>query len=42
MSDLPSSRRLKPGASQLPVGWYFDQQVFELEQKLLVLALLVQ
>jgi phenylpropionate dioxygenase-like ring-hydroxylating dioxygenase large terminal subunit len=35
MSDLPSSRRLKPGASQLPVGWYFDQQVFELEQKLL-------
>src|SRR5882672_4172417 len=35
MSDLPSSRRLKPNASQLPVSWYFDPQVFELEQKLL-------
>src|SRR5437867_3225358 len=35
MSDLPSSRRLKPNASQLPVSWYFDLQVFELEQKLL-------
>src|SRR2546426_7905036 len=35
MSDLPSSRRLKPNTSQLPVSWYFDPQVFELEQKLL-------
>src|SRR6266487_327387 len=35
MSDLPSSRRLKPNASQLPVSWYFDPQVFELEQRLL-------
>src|SRR6266699_3514463 len=35
MSDLPSSRRLRPNASQLPVSWYFDPQVFELEQKLL-------
>src|SRR5258706_2413220 len=35
MSDLPSSRRLKPNASQLPVSWYFDPQVFALEQKLL-------
>src|SRR5258708_22019142 len=35
MSDLPSSRRLKPNASQLPVSWYFDPQVFELEQNLL-------
>src|SRR5205814_6613477 len=35
MSDLPSSRRLKPNASQLPVSWYFDPQIFELEQKLL-------
>src|SRR5256885_16964098 len=33
MSDLPSSRRLKPNASQLPVSWYFDPQIFELEQK---------
>src|SRR5437762_3907396 len=35
MSDLPSPRRLKPNASQLPVSWYFDPQVFELEQNLL-------
>ena len=35
MSDLPSSRRLRPNASQLPVSWYFDPQIFELEQKLL-------
>ena len=35
MSDLPSSRALKPNASQLPVSWYFDQKVFELEQTLL-------
>src|SRR6266704_282620 len=35
MSDLPSSQRLKPNASQLPVSWYFDPQVLELEQKLL-------
>ena len=35
MSDLPSSRKLKPNTSQLPVSWYFDPRVFELEQKLL-------
>jgi phenylpropionate dioxygenase-like ring-hydroxylating dioxygenase large terminal subunit len=35
MSDLPGSRALKPNASQLPVSWYFDPKVFELEQKLL-------
>ena len=35
MSDLPGSRTLKPNASQLPVSWYFDPQIFELEQKLL-------
>ena len=35
MSDLPSSRRLQPNTSQLPVSWYFDQRVFELEQQLL-------
>jgi phenylpropionate dioxygenase-like ring-hydroxylating dioxygenase large terminal subunit len=33
MSDLPGSRALKPNASQLPVSWYFDPQVFDLEQK---------
>ena len=35
MSDLSGSRTLKPNASQLPVSWYFDPKVFELEQKLL-------
>jgi phenylpropionate dioxygenase-like ring-hydroxylating dioxygenase large terminal subunit len=35
MSDLAASRALKPNASQLPVSWYFDPKVFELEQKLL-------
>ena len=35
MSDLPGSRALKPNTSQLPVSWYFDPKVFELEQKLL-------
>jgi choline monooxygenase len=35
MSDLPSSRKLKPNTSQLPVSWYLDPRVFELEQKLL-------
>jgi len=35
MSDLPGSRTLKPNASQLPVSWYFDPKVFEIEQKLL-------
>ncbi len=32
MSDLLSSRRLQPSAAQLPVSWYFDQRVFDLEQ----------
>src|SRR5713101_8815060 len=35
MSDLPGSRTFTPNTSQLPVSWYFDPQVFELEQKLL-------
>ena len=35
MSDLSASRTLKPSASQLPVSWYFDPKIFELEQKLL-------
>ena len=33
MSDLSSSRSLKPSSSQLPVSWYFDQALFELEKK---------
>ena len=35
MSDLPSSRTLLPNATQLPVSWYFDEKVFQLEQELL-------
>ena len=35
MSDLPSSRTLQPNPTQLPVSWYFDQKVFQLEQELL-------
>ncbi len=35
MSDLAGSLILQPNASQLPVSWYFDPRVFELEQKLL-------
>ena len=35
MSDLLSSRLLQPNATQLPVSWYFDPRVFELEKKLI-------
>src|SRR5262245_47785838 len=35
MSDLSGSRTLKPNASQLPVSWYFDPRVFQLEQEVL-------
>ena len=35
MSDLLSSRLLQPNATQLPVTWYFDQAVFDLEKKLI-------
>jgi phenylpropionate dioxygenase-like ring-hydroxylating dioxygenase large terminal subunit len=35
MSELPASRTLEPNTSQLPVSWYFDPKVFELEQELL-------
>jgi len=35
MSDLPGRRALQPNATQLPVSWYFDDGVFELEKKLL-------
>jgi len=34
MSDLPASAaQLTRSAPQLPVSWYFDQRIFELEQK---------
>lgn len=35
MSDPLSAARLASATSQLPVFWYFDQQIFELEKRLL-------
>ena len=35
MSDLASQRALSPSAAQLPVSWYFDPQVYALEQEIL-------
>ena len=35
MTDIVSRAQLAQAASQLPVSWYFDQKVFELEKKLL-------
>ena len=35
MSDIASKAQLAQAASQLPVSWYFDEKVFELEKKLL-------
>ena len=35
MSELASSLRLAPATSRLPVSWYLDERVFELEKKLL-------
>lgn len=35
MSDLPSPRSLRPNTSQLPVSWYFDPRVLDLERELL-------
>lgn len=36
MSDLPRRKdQLTRNAPQLPVSWYFDQHIFELEQRLL-------
>ncbi|MCX7141633.1 MAG: Rieske (2Fe-2S) protein, partial [Proteobacteria bacterium] len=35
MSDIGSPSKLKQSSPQLPVSWYFDQQMLELEQKLL-------
>ena len=35
MSDIASPSKLKQSSPQLPVSWYFDQQMLELEQKLL-------
>ena len=35
MSDVATLSRLAPAVSQLPVDWYFDEKLFELEKKLL-------
>jgi len=35
MSDVATLSRLAPAVSQLPVDWYFDEQIFELEKKLI-------
>jgi phenylpropionate dioxygenase-like ring-hydroxylating dioxygenase large terminal subunit len=34
MSDLSSVGALAAGCSQLPVSWYFDRQIYELEKRL--------
>lgn len=35
MSELATPARLAPAASQLPVSWYFDQKLFDVEKRLL-------
>lgn len=35
MSDIATRSKLSPAISQLPVGWYFDEKIFELEKKLI-------
>ncbi len=35
MSDLSSVTTLRPAASQLPVQWYFDPLIYEVEKRLL-------
>jgi choline monooxygenase len=35
MTDITTVARLAPAASQLPVSWYFDRRLFELEKRLL-------
>jgi choline monooxygenase len=35
MSESATPLTLRPSTAQLPVSWYFDQRVFELEQKLM-------
>jgi choline monooxygenase len=38
MADIGALREIRPANSQLPVSWYFDQKIFELEQRLLFAA----
>ena len=35
MSDLSSVHTLRPAVSQLPVQWYFDPRIYEVEKRLL-------
>ena len=35
MTDMATMSRLAPAVSQLPVDWYFDEGLFELEKKLI-------
>src|SRR6266478_6543259 len=35
MADISTLRRVKPASPHLPVSWYFDPKIFELEKKLL-------
>ena len=35
MSDVATLSRLAPAVSQLPVDWYFDEKILELEKKLI-------
>ncbi len=35
MSDVATLSRLAPAVSQLPVDWYFDARIYELEKKLI-------
>ena len=35
MSNVATLSRLAPAVSQLPVDWYFDEKIFELEKKLI-------
>ena len=35
MTDIASASRLKPGAPQLPMSWYFDPEIFQREMQVL-------
>ena len=42
MSDIASKAQLGQASSQLPVSWYFDEKVFELETENKTLKLQLQ
>ena len=35
MAEIGTLRQIRPTQSQLPVSWYFDPKIFELEKRLL-------